>query len=550
MTNKSLSFTILSVIPMLGMADNFKETSKYNVLFIICDDLNDYQGSFGGHPDARTPNIDRLADMGTQFVNAHTNVPLSQPSRNSLFTGVYPHSSRDFGWTPHFSNDLLKDSKTFIQVFRENGYKTMGSGKLLHADVPSLWDEWGVVRGINYGPSASDGKNITGHPSVPEVFREVNIVDGSFAPLSDIPTYVDKDGNVTTGKWVLGKKDFKYVNDDERDLMPDEQHVAWAARKLKEMDESENDKPFFMGVGLVKPHTPLYAPQKYFDMFPLDSITLPNIKENDIEDCFYKSVYPDSEMGLHYYQALKKAYGGTDDGLRKFLQAYLACIAFMDEQVGVLLDALKSTRFKDNTIIVFTSDHGWQMGEKDYLYKNSPWEESTRIPLIIHHPKLSHKGAKVKQPVSLIDLYPTLIDLCHLNFVPSSPDVLKPEGFSLKDFIINPDFKDWKGPEGALTMLGVGINTPIEGLAVRTNPEALWHVKVLKTLDESYVLRQNYSYRTERYRYILYRNGKEELYDHEKDPMEWINLAYDKKYMNIKSELKEQVMRILKVDKM
>lgn len=544
--NKSVYYSLLSVLPLVGCnqaAD--KADQKYNVLFIMADDLNDYQGIFGGHPDARTPNIDRLAAMGTQFVNAQTNCPLSQPSRNSLFTGVYPHSSRDFGWTPHFDNELLKDSKTFIEVFHENGYKTIGSGKLLHADVPSLWDDWGEPRGINYGPSVSNGKELTGHPSVPKVFREVNIVDGSFSSLANTPIFVNEKGDSVKGKWVLGKNEFRYVNDDDRDLMPDERHVKWAVKKLKEMEESGQKENFFMGIGLVKPHTPLYAPQKYFDMFPLDKIRLPKIKENDMEDCHYKSVYPDSEMGIHYFQALKEAYGGTDEGLRKFLQGYLACIAFMDDQVGVLLDALENSKFKDNTIVVFVSDHGWQMGEKDYLYKNSPWEESARIPMLIYHPDMSKPGSKVKHPVSLIDMYPTLVDLCGLDFKPKTPQALTPEGHSMKGFIQNPELKTWDGPNGALTVTGVGINKPIEGLAVCSNPKALWHIKVLKPLGEEYVAKQNYSYRTERWRYIMYHNGKEELYDHDADPYEWNNLADDPNCQEVKKQLHEEVVKLL-----
>jgi len=339
---------------------------------------------------------------------------------------------------------------------------------------------------------------------------------------------------------------FRYVNDDDRDLMPDEMHAQWAAKKFKELEKRESGQPFFMGIGFVNPHTPLYAPQKYFDMFPLDEIELPVIKEGDLEDCFYTSVKSSDDTGLHYYQMLKKAYPNGDEGLKRFLQAYLACVAFVDDQVGVVMDALNNSKFKDNTIVVFTSDHGWQMGEKDYLFKNSPWEESTRVPLIIRHPDLSRPGTKVEHPVSHIDLYPTLVDLCHLKgSTKKSEQALMTEGFSLTPFLENPDFKNWAGPDGALTLMGVGINKPIEGLGVCSNPGALWHVEILKELGEEYVMQQNYSYRTKDWRYIRYHNGKEELYDHRVDPYEWNNLVGDEKFENKKIELREQVLKMI-----
>ena len=161
---------LLSVSCLLGVSCQNQHT-KPNILLIMVDDLNDYQGVFGGHPQAKTPNIDKLATAGTRFVNAHTNVPVCSPSRNSFFTGVYPHRSRDFGWTPHFKQHVLKNHKTFIELFKENGYKTLGTGKLLHVNVKSYWDKWGVPERFNYGPHAysgidQNGKRLMGHSSV------------------------------------------------------------------------------------------------------------------------------------------------------------------------------------------------------------------------------------------------------------------------------------------------------------------------------------------------------------------------------------------------
>ena len=300
-----------------------------------------------------------------------------------------------------------------------------------------------------------------------------------------------------------------------------------------------------MGVGFVNPHTPLYAPQKYFDMFPLEDIQMPVIKEGDIEDIYYSTVYPQTEMGLAYFKKLKQSYPNGDEGLRRFLQAYLACVAFMDDQIGVVMDALNNSKFKDNTIVIFTSDHGWQMGEKDYLYKNSPWDESTRIPFIVRDSRHSKAGDKVEHAVSLIDIYPTLKELCDLEVNETPNSILQLDGFSLKPFLENPETNEWKGPKGALTVLGAGINYPIEGIGFSSNPGALWHIQITTDLDKSYVMQQNYSYRTKDWRYILYKNGKEELYNNSKDTYEWTNLAERLEYTQIKTKLKKEMLAII-----
>ncbi len=545
---------ITPIIPVLillaslpaGLSGQEKSAGQPNVIFIMCDDLNDYTSQLGGHPDIKTPHIDQLAKSSTHFINAHTNVGLCQPSRNSLFTGIYPHTSKDFGWTPYFKNPLLQHNKTFIELFKENGYHVMGTGKLLHNRVDTIWSEWGIERRINYGPHAFDGEKTVGHPSVPEPFRRINNVDGSFAPLSDIPVFPEDQGRSGTPGWTYGPRPFRYINDNDRDLMPDELHAQWAAQKIREMEAREEDQPFFLGVGFVKPHTPLYAPKKYFDLFPLDRITLPMRKEGDLEDCYYTSVYPPSDVGLHYYQALMEAYPDGERGLKLFLQAYLACVAFVDDQIGIVLDALDNSKFKENTVVVFTSDHGWQMGEKEYLYKNSPWEKSTRIPLIIRDPRVTSAGSMVEHPVSLIDIYPTLVDLCNLEGnTTREASSTTPEGFSLRPFLEDPEYDQWEGPEGVLTLLGASINKPVEGLGVSTNPKALWHIEIQRELDDSLILQQNYSYRTEQWRYVMYNNGHEELYDHRKDPNEWNNLATGNQYKKERETLKDQVLQMI-----
>ena len=543
---------------LLGHSSVHASTIKQeqpNVLFIIVDDLNDYLGYFGGHPQSKTPNIDKLAAQSVQFTNAQTNAPVCQSSRNSLFTGVYPHVSKDFGWTTLTKQHVLKHNKTFLQLFRENGYQMFGTGKLLHSNQRKLWHEWGVQERINYGPHAFNGNKIVGHPSVPEPFRSINIVDGSFAPLTDVPQFNIKETDKLKHApgWGYPFAPFNYVDENNRDRLPDEQHAIWASNKLKALAASDNKKPFFMGVGFVRPHTPLYAPKRLFDMFPLDSIKLPVIKKNDLEDSFFKDNYPDSQMGLSYFKALQASYKDDEEGLKKVIQAYLACIAFMDEQVGVVLDTLNNSKLKDNTIVVFTSDHGWQFGEKDYLYKNSPWEESSKIPMLWKVPGKTPPGLKINQPVSLIDLYPTFIELAQLKGrTVKSDGGANLGGYSLTPLFSTSTISKWRGPKGALTVMGAGIDKPIEGLAVGINPQALWHVKVLKDLPDEYIWQQTYSYRTKNWRYIRYKDGQEELYDHSKDPYEWNNLAFDEQKMNNQQKsrrdvLRQQVVELLKL---
>jgi len=534
-----------------GDKKHHRNIKQPNVLFIIVDDLNDYLGAFGGHPQSKTPNIDQLAAQSVQFINAQTNAPVCQSSRNSLFTGVYPHVSKDFGWTPLTKHHVLKHNKTFLQLFRENGYQMYGTGKLLHKNQKKLWHEWGVPERINYGPHAFNGHKIVGHPSVPEPFRSINIVDGSFAPLTDVPKFKKSKLNSPdkvkhAPGWGYPFAPFKYVDEENRDRLPDEQHAIWASKKLTTLSKSKTREPFFMGIGFVRPHTPLYAPKRFFDMFPLESIQLPTIKENDLNDSFFNDNYPMTQMGLSYFKALQDSYEDDDEGLKKVIQAYLACIAFMDEQVGIVLNTLNNSSLKDNTIVVFTSDHGWQFGEKDYLYKNSPWEESAKIPMLWKVPGKSIAGLKVEQPVSLLDLYPTFIELANLQGSTSkSKGSASIGGHSIVPMLNNTTTKQWQGPKGALTVMGVGIDRPIEGLAVGTNPHALWHVKVLNDLPDEYIWQQTYSYRTENWRYIRYKNGQEELYDHSLDPYEWHNLALKDKYLKIKMDLFNQMAEII-----
>ena len=281
-----------------------------------------------------------------------------------------------------------------------------------------------------------------------------------------------------------------------------------------------------MGVGFVRPHTPLYAPDRFFDMYPLESIELAPWMKSDASDTHFNENFPDKGKGLRYYRELLASYDGDREvAIKHFLQAYLACITFMDEQVGIVLDSLEAhPELNKNTMIVFTSDHGWQMGEKNYLFKNSPWEESAKIPLIIRKAKSEINNISIEQPVSLIDIFPTLVDYANLKGDHRKKgNGAKLGGFSLRPLIDDPKSQNWQGPNGALTVVGNYANSG----------------------KEKSVAKQNYSYRTKAFRYIVYSNGQEELYDHTSDQHEWNNLASNKQYKDIIKRLKDEVSIII-----
>ena len=497
---------------------------KPNVVMIVIDDLNDYVTGMGGHPQAKTPHLAKLAADGVSFRRAYSNNPICAPSRGSLFTGIYPHTSKLIHFGKWFENEVLINSKTIPEYFRENGYRTMGTGKLLHNYRPHVWEEFG--HRANYGPFAYDGKEFVGHPSVPEPFRSIGSVDGSFAPLSDVP-HVDK---TATGPGAAGWyenpnwkaiKPLRYVSEDNRDLLPDERCAKWAVERISAISEREPDRPFFLGVGFIRPHTPLYAPKRFFDMFPREGIKLPVIRAGDAADTHYKDVFSPERKGPRHFRLLKESYPTLEEGLRAYIQAYLACVAFVDEQIGKVVDAVDRSGLRDNTIILVTSDHGYNMGEKDYLFKNSLWEESGRVPLIIRAPGVAKAGAVVERPVSLIDIYPTLADLCGLQGdTRKNAKGARLDGYSLKPLLVEPKTDRWDGPDAALTVIKAD-QRPSE------QPD-----------------QHHYSVRTRRWRYILYNNGSEELYDHDSDPYEWTNLSRDARYAEVKADLKARLLRM------
>lgn len=502
-----------------------REGKKPNVLIIMVDDLNDNIGMLGGHAQARTPHMDAFAETASIFTQAFTNAPMCGPSRASMFTGIYPHNSNNYFQKPWYDYEVLNNSRTMMEQFKAAGYNVMGTGKIMHHNKPELWSSF--ENEADYSPTPFEGENQVPHPDVPKPFSDIGWVDGSLGPFINLEDRSNSEGKSlywTTGNAKLGFKPMRYVNDDDRDPTPDELNAKWTVDKIEELAKKETDQPFFLAVGFLRPHTPLVAPQKYFDLFPLEELELAIIRKNDVEDTHLQVAYQGDVFTLRFgkkmFDAITKAYGSTELGLKKWTQAYLACVAAVDDNVGQVLDALDNSSLKENTIVVLASDHGFHMGEKEYLYKNSLWEESTRVPLMMRVPGMTRENSKIEQTVSLIDVYPTLIDLCGL-----STENMKNEkghsldGKSMRLLLKNPNTRNWHGVSAALTVVYAG-------------PE-----------HENDPSMQHYAIRSNRYRYILYNNGLEELYDHKNDPHEWTNMAATNK--STLQEMREQLQKMV-----
>tara|TARA_R110002049_G_scaffold45604_2_gene132924 strand:+ start:33563 stop:35068 length:1506 start_codon:yes stop_codon:yes gene_type:complete len=496
---------------------------KPNVLMLILDDLNNYVGAMQGHPQVETPNIDRLIKSGVLFNNAHSNVPVCAPSRASFMTGVSPITSGFWGFGDWTKNTILMNSKTIPEYFKDNGYVTYQTGKVFHKSKKGVWSEMGIP--ADYGPMAYNGKKAVQHPSNPQAMGVLGALDATFTPLSDIPHVAPtKDAPGYNGWYSThwkNNKPFNYESENNRDLLTDEQSANWAVKKIEQLELDNNKSPFLLSVGFIRPHTPLVVPKKYYDLYPINNVQIPILKKNDKIDTKLGENTQKEPRGRIAFRTLTNGYSSKDLALRTYTQAYLASITFADEMVGKVLDALENSSFKDNTMVLLFSDHGYNLGQKDYLFKYALWEESTNVPLIISHPNFKQNfGLTVNAPVSLIDIYPTIKEFCQLKgSTLISDEGANLDGASLVPFLENPKTESWNGPDVALTIISSWTSN--------------------KPKD------QHISVRSKDYRYILYANGAEELYDHQEDPHEWKNLSEDNSYKAIKSELKLKLQSML-----
>ncbi|HKS37183.1 MAG TPA: sulfatase [Verrucomicrobiae bacterium] len=435
---------------------------KPNVLFIASDDLNNALGCYG-HPLVKSPNIDRLAKRGMRFDRAYNQFPLCSPSRVSLLTGLRPDTTRIYNLQTDFRKTALSNAVTLPQMFRQNGYFVARVGKIFHYGVPGQIGTTGLD-----DPQSWD--------------RVIN------------PRGRDKDeeGKLInhTPKRGLGSS-LSFLAADGAD---EEQTDGKAATEAIRLLEETKDKPFFLAVGFYRPHCPYVAPKKYFDLYPLQKVKLPKDPPNDLKDI------PEPAQWTR-----PPNWGLSEQQLREALQAYYASITFMDAQLGRLLDALDRLKLAENTIIVFWSDHGYLNGEHGQWMKMSLFEESARVPLIIAAPAAKAKGKASARTVELLDIYPTLAELCGMT-PPSSL-----HGRSLRPLLDEPKAQ-WNKPAYTQVTRGSGQNRFM-----------------------------GYSVRTERWRYTEWDEGRKgvELYDHDKDPREFTNLANDPKYSKTLAEMKE-----------
>ena len=441
-----------------------------NVLFLISDDLNTSLGCYG-HPIVKTPNIDRLAERGVRFERAYCQFPLCGPSRNSMLTGLHPNSTGILANSQIF-RQTIPSHHSLPQAFRLEGYFAGRIGKLYHYNVPKSigtngHDDPGSWE-LELNPAGCDRLE-----EEPHIF---SLRPGRFGG---------------TLSWYASPKSDRYHTDGL---------LAADAEWVLERCARRKNRPFFLAVGFYRPHTPYVSPKPYFDRYPEQQMPVVRGVKEDQADL------PAPALGSYKKEQDKL----TDELRRQCVQAYYASITFMDAQVGRVLDKLNRLGLAENTIVVFTSDHGYHLGEHGLWQKMSVFEESARVPLIIAAPKMGAKGGVARDPVGLLDLYPTLSELCGVK----APKNL--QGQSLVPMLKDPSAT---GRGWAITQVS---------RRVRKKPDGRFY---------------GYSLRTPRWRYTEWAEGKQgrELYDHDADPRELTNLAANPGYANTLARLSRQL---------
>ncbi len=421
------------------------DTPRPNVLFISVDDMNDWVGCLGSDR-VPTPNIDALAERGLLFKNAHAPSPKCAPSRAAILTGKRASTtglySNGHWWRPAYPNLV-----TLPHYFRNHGYTSAGGGKVHHHTVgfnpPDQWDEYF------------------------DLVQDKDLIVDYFKSRGE-----DRRFLTTMPRHPNDSLDWGPMELDDNE-MGDARTVRWASEFLSR----DHENPFFLAVGIFQPHLPFYAPQKYFDMLPKEKVELPINKPGDLDDI------PEGGQIMAEYRRNDLRMIEEYDDLQHCVQSYLASIAHADTMVGELMYAFDKSAYRENTIVVLWSDHGYAFGEKDHYAKNTLWERSTHVPFIMVVPGVTQAGSETESPVDLTCLFPTLTKLCRLP-VPSGLD-------------------------------GVDIGPLLK------NPKTQWkHPAIID------YLKGNTAIRTRDWSYIQYDEGRkgEELYDRVNDPHEWTNL--------------------------
>lgn len=471
MTEQRLRILLSPILfVFVGFSHLIAAESKPNVLFLAVDDMNDWIGCLETTPRALTPNIDRLAARGVNFTNGHTAGVFCAPSRAAIFSGQYASTTGCYQTPNYFVHH--PEIEAIQMSFAKGGYTTLGAGKLFHHPEGAIdqrgWTEFFLRNQI---------QRRTGWPL--ESWSKETPVPQPF------PASVYNKGQKFKAGLFL---EWGAVPNEKEGEMADTIRADWAVEQL----QKQHDRPFFLACGLYSPHFPNYCPQKYFDLYDSANIRMPPMQEDDLEDLPLKiRKQRENRKRLHHQKLV--SMGAMEDAIH----GYLACISYADAMLGRVLDALESSPYADNTIVVLWSDHGYHHGEKGQWGKHTLWERTSNVPFIWAGPGVD-KGVKTDVTVSLIDMYPTLIEMCDL---PKPNQSL--EGESLASTLNNPSIA--KDRDVFLPYLKPG----------------------------------EYAIINRDWRYIRYEEEGEELYNLREDPNEWVNLASSKKYSDLKAKLRK-----------
>jgi iduronate 2-sulfatase len=486
-------------VPLMAMAGTMtisafsqvKESHKpFNVLFIASDDMSSDLNAFG-NPAVHTPNFDRLARMGVVFKQAYNQAPLSAPSRASLMTGYLPDKAGVFDLQGSF-REKNPNAVTLAQMYKNNGYYTCRIGKIFHQNVPS-----GIGQS---GPDDPDSWTITYNPIGKDRTDEYLLV----MDATILGTYLAMDCNDDELTDAISANVALSILRQRTGHGGNNAYGSYPAR--------QSSQPFFMAVGFYRPHIPYMAPKKYFDMYPLENIELPETRANDWDS------KPDAAAWM-----LPLNGGTTEEQQKKAIQAYYACITFVDAQIGKLLNGLEEFDLLENTIIVFWSDHGYNLGEHGQWQKQTLFEKTSKQPLLISAPGFM-KGASTDAIVQMVDIYPTLAEITGLD----APDDL--DGHSLVPLLRDPR-ADWHYPAFTIQARTLNPNARDGQSKYSFNPNVRSNNPTL----------YGRSVRIKRYRYTEWDEGRKgvELYDYETDPNEFNNLSGNPEYKDLVKKLSE-----------
>ena len=456
-----------------GAADD--GVARPDILFIVIDDMNDWISPLGGYPGTvHTPSLERLAAQGMVFTNAHVPAVSCNPSRTAVMTGVRPSTSGVYDLrTLWHEAPALRDVATLPAHFRANGYHTLGTGKIFHA-LSWLNGSYGV-----------DQNDVDAwdefHPSPDQQMPDARFPEGTVRTEDEQGFWLYEWDRVAAGIGERSEIDVPYFMDwapfPEGEPFPDERVTDWAVEQLTR----EREEPLFLAVGIFRPHIPWFVPEHFFDLYPLSEVRLP-------EPGNWQEGLPEAGRRMGAERRVWHQWIEANGEWPSAVQGYLASISFADAQVGRLLDALEESGRADRTIVVLWSDHGFHLGERETWEKFTLWEESTRVPFIVVAPGQVEPATRSARAIDLLDIYPTLVELAGL---PGPAHEF--EGGSLMPWLRDP-------------------TRPGERPAISTAASG------------------QHTVRSDRWRYIRYRDGSGELYDHESDPEERVNLADDPMY--------------------